>query len=308
MKFSLALPTDHHLQADEFVTGAAIATIARAAESSGFDAVFVTDHPAPDSRWLAAGGHQALEPTVALAAAAAVTTTLRLHTNIFVLAYRNPFLAARALASVDRVSGGRLIVGIAAGYLRAEFAALGVPFDERNERLDESLGVLRRLWAGEEVAGQGAGWSARGVQQLPVPVPGGSPTVWIGGNSTAAIRRAAATGDGWSPFPTAAQLSATAKTADISSVAVLAERIATFRRACDDAGRSEPLDICFGSFVMGGRFDSSTSLPRLVDEIGELEALGVTWMTVSVAGESLPEMVDGIARYSAEVIGPSAAG
>ncbi len=307
MKFSLALPTDHHAAPDEFVTGSAITAIATAAESSGWDAVFVTDHPAPDTRWLAGGGHQALEPTVALAAAAAVTTRLRLHTNIYVLAYRNPFLAARSLASVERISGGRMIVGVAAGYLRAEFAALGVPFEERNERLDEALGLLRRLWAGEEVAGEGLGWLARGVQQLPVPVSDGSPTVWVGGNSTAAMRRAARFADGWSPFPTAPQLSKTAKTADISTIEELAERIGTFRRLCEDAGRDEPLDICFGSFSGARYATGEASSAELLDELGRLEDLGVNWITVTVPGDSVAAMVDGLERYAAEIIRPLAA-
>jgi len=308
MKFSLALPTDHHLAPDEFVTGDAIAAIARAAEANGFDAVFVTDHPAPDTRWLAAGGHQALEPTVVLAAAAMATTTLWLHTNIYVLGYRNPFIAARALSSVDRVAGGRLIVGVAAGYLRAEFAAVGVPFEERNDRLDEALGLLGRLWDGEEVVGDGLGWSARGVQQLPTPTGPGSPVVWIGGNSTAAMRRAAHLGDGWSPFPTAPGLSRTAKTADISDIDALGERIGLFRRYCDDAGRGGPLDICFGTFAGNRYATAAAGAEELRDELGALTDLGVSWVTVSVPGDSVAEMVEGIARYAEEIIGPLAAG
>ena len=116
---------------------------AAAVEAIGYDACFVTDHPAPDAKWLAAGGHHALDPMVASLFAAAATTCLRLHTHILVLAYRNPLLTAKSVLSLDVLSQGRLILGVAAGYLKPEFAALGVDFDERNELTDEAIDVLR---------------------------------------------------------------------------------------------------------------------------------------------------------------------
>src|SRR5262245_21320264 len=133
MRLSLGLETARSDQPEEFTTGEAIAEMAKAAEAAGFDAVFVTDHPFPDDRWLAGGGHHALDPFVALAFAAASTTTLRLHTNLYVAAYRNPFLSAKAVATLDHLSNGRVILGIGAGYLEPEFDALGVAFDERND-------------------------------------------------------------------------------------------------------------------------------------------------------------------------------
>ena len=96
MRFSIALPTDRVDQPDEFVTGEAVAEVAATVERLGLDGCFVTDHPAPDTRWLDAGGHHALEPTVALAFAAAATRSILVHTHIYVLAYRNPFLARNA--------------------------------------------------------------------------------------------------------------------------------------------------------------------------------------------------------------------
>ncbi|MDZ4827619.1 MAG: LLM class flavin-dependent oxidoreductase, partial [Actinomycetota bacterium] len=92
MQFSIALPTDHVDAAPEFVTGEAVAAVATTAEAAGFDACFVTDHPAPDSKWLAGGGHHALDPFVALSFAAAVTARLKVQTHILVLPYRNPLL------------------------------------------------------------------------------------------------------------------------------------------------------------------------------------------------------------------------
>ena len=139
MRFSVQLPTDRVEAGPEFTSSEAIAALAGAAEAAGFDACYVSEHPFPPDDWLASGGHHALDPFVALAVAAAATTRLRLHTNILVLPYRNPFLTAKAVASLDIVSGGRSIVGVAAGYLEAEYRALGADFAGRNDATDQAL-------------------------------------------------------------------------------------------------------------------------------------------------------------------------
>src|ERR1019366_9842386 len=107
--------------------------------------------PFPGDTWLAPGGPPALDPLVALSCAAAATSTIRLHTNLFILAYRNPFLAAKGIATLDVLSGGRMVVGIGAGYLEPEFDALGVPFEERKDRMDEALAAMEAAWSGQSV-------------------------------------------------------------------------------------------------------------------------------------------------------------
>ena len=152
MKFSLQLPTDRVENLAEFGTAEAIAEIAKATEAAGFDASFVTEHPFPTDEWLSSGGHHALDPFVSLAVAASATTSLLLHTNILVLAYRNPFLTAKAVASLDAISGGRVIVGVGAGYLEGEFAALGADFKNRNDVSDDALVAMQAAWTGESVS------------------------------------------------------------------------------------------------------------------------------------------------------------
>src|ERR1700730_6482294 len=122
MRVSFGLPT-HRVDIPELVTASAIATLAAAAEAAGFDAVFVTEHPFPGDEWLASGGHHALDPFVALSFAAAATSRIRLQTNLVIPAYRNPFLIAKAAASLDHLSGGRVILGIGSGYLSPAFHA-----------------------------------------------------------------------------------------------------------------------------------------------------------------------------------------
>ena len=151
MRYSLTYPLLHHPSPPELFTGDAVAAVAQAAEAAGFDALAFTEHPMPSDRWLHAGGHDAIDPFIALTWAAAATEHLRLLTNITVVAYRNPFLLAKTVATLDSLSGGRVILGAAAGYLKSEFRALGVDFDERNELFDEALEVLALSWAGEPV-------------------------------------------------------------------------------------------------------------------------------------------------------------
>jgi probable F420-dependent oxidoreductase len=291
MRFSVGLPVDHADRADEFVTGPAIAEMARAAEDAGFDACYVTDHPAADQQWLDGGGHHALEPLVGLAFAAAATTRLRLHTHVYVPAYRNPFLAAKGVATLDALSGGRVILGVAAGYLRPEFGALGVDFDERNELLEEAIAVMRRAWTEDAVAVEGRHFRARAVTQRPRPAqPGGVP-IWIGGNSTAAMRRAVELADGWSPFPNPAAAARATKTPAITDVDALAARLDAAREHARAVGRTAPLDVCFAPF-------------RHDDDPADLAALGVTWLAVQFDGTTTrAEWIARVQEYARRRIG-----
>ena len=162
MRISLGLPTHRVDLGDELVSAGAIATQSRVAEAAGFDAVFVTDHPFPGEDWLVHGGHHALDPLIALSFAAAATTRLRLHTNLYIAAYRNPFVSAKAVATLDVLSAGRVILGIGAGYLEPEFAALGVDFAQRNDLTDEAITAMKAAWTGEKVERSGRTFDAPG--------------------------------------------------------------------------------------------------------------------------------------------------
>jgi probable F420-dependent oxidoreductase len=293
IRFSVGLPVDRTHTGAELVSGEAIAELAAAYERLGFGAAYVTDHPAPDDRWLAGGGHQALEPTVALATAAAATRRLLLHTNVYVLPYRNPFLAAKALASLDVVSGGRLIVGVAAGYLRPEFRALGAEFEDRTARLEEALQLLPRIWSESSVAVEGIGFEARGVTAEPRPWQRPHPPIWVGGNTPAAMRRAVRWAQGWSPFPTAGGMETAVRTSAITSIDDLRTALARVREMCEAEGRTSPLTICFIPFSLNDYLrDPVGGLAPMVEEIAELEAIGVDWVSLQVPGLARSEVVD----------------
>ena len=302
MKFSVQLPTDRVAQGDEFVSLRAIHEMAAAVERAGFDACYVTEHPFPDDAWLAGGGHHSLDPFVALTAAAAATTSLRLHTNILVLAYRNPFLTAKSVASLDAVSGGRVIVGVAAGYLEGEYAALGADFANRNAVTDEALVAMKRAWTGESVEGQGHGYRAVGNTMLPKPVQQPHPPIWVGGNAAAAIRRAATHAQGWSPFPLPAAYRGRTRTAAIESVEDLGEKIRAFRATAAELGRTEPLDVNFVPFGRAMNSQEPLDVPAFRDQLAALASVGVTWVSVGLPGKTRAAYLESVEHFGDEVI------
>ena len=295
ISFSLELPTQRVEAAAEFVTAEAIADVAQVAEASGFAAVHVTDHPAPDAKWLDHGGHHALDPFVALSFAAAATTDVKLLTNVYIAAYRNPFLGAKSIQSLQVLSGERLIIGTAAGYLKPEFKALGIDFDNRGALLDEALDVLDKVLTGEDIAYEGTSFAARGVRLRPLPA---APPIWVGGNSKPAVRRAVSRAQGWAPFNTFGYASAS-RTAEISTVDELESAIAWATKYAAEIGRTEPLDICFSA---GNLLDDSRSTDEIHATIARLEDIGVTWLTVAPRGADRAEVTDRAHAFAEEFI------
>jgi probable F420-dependent oxidoreductase len=298
LSFSFELPTHRVEGGGEFLSTDAIAELALAAEQAGFAACHVTDHPAPDGKWLDVGGHHALDPFVALAVAATATSSLRLLTNVYIAAYRNPFLSAKAIQSIDVLSGGRFILGTAAGYLKPEFAALGVDFDERNELFDEALEVMQAVWQGGDVAHEGRHFQARGVRMVPTPVSTPRPPIWIGGNSTRSIRRAVTSYDGWAPFGTGGYGKAS-RTAEIDGIDDLVARIAVARALADDVGRTWDLDVCYSA---GALVEPSVPVEQRRDVIGRLADAGVTWLPISIPGTDRAAVLDGLRSFAADCI------
>jgi probable F420-dependent oxidoreductase len=298
VQFSIGLPTDRVDDAAAFVTGEAVMECAAAVEAMGYDGCFVTDHPAPDAKWLAAGGHHALDPMVALAFAAASTTRLRLQTHVMVPAYRNPLLTAKSVLSLHALSAGRLILGVAAGYLKPEFAALGVDFDERNDLTDEAIDVIRLVLTTDAVEYEGRHFRSRGTTLRPRTEPA-VPPIWIGGNSRAAIRRAVDRGDGWVPFPNPPSAARAVRTPLLATIEDFAERLTYLRDYAAERGRPVPPDICFHPFSLTDDYDTAAVL----DELDRLEALGMTWCVMSTPpGHSRKDYLDGAERFASEVI------
>jgi len=307
MKVSLGLPLWDPDLLDEFGSAPALGEVARAGESAGFDACFTDDHPIPGNDSFAFGSHHAFDPFVVLAIVAGATTTLRLHTNLVILPFRNPFLVAKSAASLDACSGGRLILGAGAGYARTEFEALGVDFDERNDLCDEAIDVMKEVWSGATVTRQGRHFDAPGNSARPLPVQRPHPPIWIGGNSKLAIRRAVDRADGWSPFPNPDAGAAERRSPVIDTVTALRTRIEYAAEYAEQVGRTEPLEIVFMPLGSDGqKLDMWTQdLPSaswVVDSAGQLRDAGVTYLAVTLPGQTRRDLITQIEWFGSEVL------
>jgi probable F420-dependent oxidoreductase len=278
MRFIYHYPETSGTEGDMLDSGP-LHEVAAAAERAGFHGFALSEHPAPEAEWLRGGGHQSVDPFVALGFVAATTTTLELQTNLSVAPYRNPMLLAKAAATLDKVSGGRLVLGLGAGYRSGEFAALGVDMAERNALFDEVLDVLPLHWSGEPFSYRGRHFEARDVIALPRPAQDPIP-IWIGGNSRLSRRRVAERAQGWLPMLVPPEFSATSRTAAISSLPELAEHIRDVRDAASAAGRTDPIAV--QSPYMDRSIGSPTvEADRHREAFAEFEKAGVTGLVVS---------------------------
>lgn len=186
MKFGLALP----MAADPL-------PLARQAEELGFDTVYVSDHVVPPAAQAAYGRN--LEALTVLAAVAAVTSTIRVGTSVMVVPLREPVLFAKQVATIDLLSGGRLVLGVGAGWVEGEFANVGVDFKTRGTRTDETIRLLRHLFSGSTEPFRGRFTTLEDFVFAPLPPQGAKLPILVGGHSPAAIRRAATVADSYQP-------------------------------------------------------------------------------------------------------------
>lgn len=207
MRLGIALPNYGPLATPE-----ALRRLAATAEEAGADGVWVSDHLVapvgarsayPYARRPAArrGAFGVIEhfyePLTTLAVLAGCTARVRLGVSAYVMPYRHPVVTAKQVATLDALSGGRVVLAVGVGWLREEFDALGVPFARRGRRTEEYLAVCRALWAGGDARWEGELIRLPPVRTGPPPAQRPHPPIWIAGNSPAAVRRAARLGDGW---------------------------------------------------------------------------------------------------------------
>ena len=301
MRFSVTYPLASSRASSEFATRRGVMEFARAAEEAGFDGIGFTDHPAPTHRWMSAGGHDALDPFAALAFCAAVTERILLIPNVVVLPYRNPLLVAKSVATIDALSNGRFVLAVGTGYLKGEYRALGVDFDQRNELFDEAVEVMRGVWTTDDFRHEGLNFTAHG--QTANPKPSRPIPIWIGGNSRLSRRRAATVGDGWVPFPAPRGLAATARTVPLETLEDLSALLDDLWRQAESAGRDpSSIDVSFTTLVGGSPGDDDFNPEAHLEALADLAGLGVTWCMAPMPGGSVSSAVDALHRYGESVI------
>lgn len=194
----------------KFSTGAGARLLGSTAEAAGFESIWTVEHIVypegydsvypydPSGKMPGSGEHPIPDPLVWLGFVAATTSTLRLGTGISLLPEREPITYAKEVATLDSLSEGRVELGIGIGWLKEEFAALGVPWERRAARTEEYMEVMRALWASDDVTFSGDFVDFTHISSNPKP-PGGSVPIHIGGHSEAAARRAGRVGDGFIP-------------------------------------------------------------------------------------------------------------
>ncbi|MFJ4558516.1 TIGR03619 family F420-dependent LLM class oxidoreductase [Streptomyces massasporeus] len=269
--------------------------IARAADRSGFDYLASCDHVAIPRRLAAAMSTVWYDPVATLAFLAAATERIRLLSHVAIVGLRHPLLTAKQYATLDHLSGGRLILGVGAGHVQEEFEALGVDFRQRGPVLDECLDALRAALGPDEFPEHhGKLYAFEGLGQRPRPAQDRVP-VWVGGSSPPAVRRAALTGDGWLPQGDPRDR--------------LPAQIARIRELRDRAGVQgpftvgaivEPLYVGTPRWEVGRR--TLTGGPQeLAESLRAYRAMGVHQIQVRFRSRSRGELIDQIAAFGAEV-------
>jgi probable F420-dependent oxidoreductase len=195
MNFGVWIPNCRHLATPDIIRSAAVR-----AEQLGYDSVWVSDHVVVPHANVVNFGETVFDPLVTLAVLAGATSRVRLGTTVLIVPYRNAVVTAKMIASLDALSGGRVVLGIGAGWVAAESAMLGVPFAERGAMTDEHLRAMQELWTSRAPSFAGKYTTFGDLVFEPKPVQKPHPPIWVGGHSRAALRRTAQLGAAWHPI------------------------------------------------------------------------------------------------------------
>ena len=321
MKFSTGFPGLMHYPTDQFPPGGGnwqeqltaedFQRIARAADDLGYDSINIPEHLVMPRELVAEMGAFWPDAFTVMTFLAGATTRIRVNSGVIVMPYHHPVAFAKAVSTLDLLSGGRVMLTLGAGMARGEFAALGVPFEKRGRVMDEYIDAMKVLWTEEEPEFHGEFVDFADVAFEPKPVQRPHPPLWIGGSSMAALRRAARVGDGWSP-----QGSQGGKGPWLNGVEDLPAFLAEARRVPGFAEREADFGISLG--VVSARFGPNheplpgndrplDSVQDVVDRIGELRDAGVSWTTIPRPGpapRSLAEHLEGL-QWAVEEVMPA---
>jgi len=300
LRYGMQLPVQSQstIYAEAWEAGAGpgdLVEIARAADRSGFAYLASCDHIAVPRRLAPAMSTIWYDPVATLAYLAGVTERVRLLSHVAIVGLRHPLVTAKQYATLDHLSGGRLVLGVGAGHVPEEFEALGVDFRQRGAVLDESIDALRAALGPDEFpVHHGKLYDFEGLGQRPRPAQRRVP-VWVGGSSPAAVRRAALKGDGWLPQGDPRDR--------------LPAQIARLKQLRSQAGVEEPLTIgaITEPLYVGepgwdvGRRTLHGAPEALAESLRAYRAMGVHQVQVRFRSRSRGELIDQITAFGAQV-------
>jgi probable F420-dependent oxidoreductase len=294
MNFGVWIPNCRHLATPTVIRGAAVR-----AEQLGYDSVWVSDHVVVPHANVVNFGETIFDPLVTLGVVAGATSRVRLGTTVLIVPYRNAVVTAKMIASLDALSGGRVVFGVGAGWVAAESAALGVPFAERGAMTDEYLAAMQELWTRKAPSFAGKYTQFGGLVFEPKPVQQPHPPIWVGGHSRAALRRTVQFGAAWHPIN--------------RPPAELRAGRAELARLCEARGRAVPPTLTLRNDLRilrpGQPVPSSTHAGRvlagepaaLVEQIAELAACGVEHLVLEFLAADGPELEDQMTTFADRV-------
>jgi probable F420-dependent oxidoreductase len=293
MRYGLCLPNFTSLATPETIDAAAAA-----AERLGWDSVWTTDHVLVDTSDDAADYRTTFDVIQTLAWVGARYPTIRLGTSVIVVPQRNAVVLAKELASLDALSGGRVIAGIGVGWSGPEFdnLAMGARFAVRGAYTEEAIWLWRHLWSGSGEPFAGRFHEVTDYVFGPVPVQGAGLPIWIGGRADAALERAGRLADGYHSSATSPES--------------FARRVPTIRAAAEAAGRPMPtlsarVRVAFGEPMRSAEprpYAMRGAAEDVAAEIAKFSALGVEHLALFFEVDSADALVAAIERFSAEVM------
>jgi probable F420-dependent oxidoreductase len=309
MRYGFYLPTR-----GQTATSEAIEALVRRGEALGFTSAMMADHivfPVEiKSRYpytvsgVFPGGGDALEQLSLMAFVAGLSKRLRLVTSVMILPHRNPVVTAKALATIDVLSGGRVTVGVGVGWLREEFQALSAPdFDRRGAVSDEYIRIFKTLWTESPASFSGRFYRFDAIRCLPLPVQKPHPPIWIGGHSTLALRRVARHGDGWHPVGAnpAVPLRPAELRASLDELYRLTEAEGRDPRALTISYKAPVYDPAQASLGGADRRPFAGSAEQIAEDIATYARLGVSELIFDFRSEHLAESLERMERFGAVI-------
>jgi probable F420-dependent oxidoreductase len=304
MQFGLGLPNLSYVDPTE-----TLIRLAHTAEELAFDSLWVSDHIfipyeyEPNYPYSTTGRigieatDQIFEPLTTLAFLAGQVATPRLGVSVLIVPYRNPIVTAKMLITLDVLSRGRVILGAGVGWMPEEFAALGASYEHRGQVTNEYIQIFQELCTADRPSFEGQHYRISNMGFYPKPIQKPHPPVWIGGYSTAALRRAVRLGDGWHP-------------SNLPPEALVAKK-AILERLCREAGR-DPASLSISTRVNNVAFgDSGDTVGRpsplsgtaqqIIDTIKRYADAGVSHIVLGIRGRDAEAMCDTARRFADEV-------